>query len=220
MRADATFSGVEQDVVSDYLLDGGALFVSGAEAAYELIRLGRGVSFMQDLLHTGYAGDDAATFDAVGMFGSVFNDIGTFDFDPLNGAPYEVRYPDVLAPLAGAQTCLSYVGGTGGAAAVQFGGDGYGVIVLGFPFETITAEATRADIMSSAIDFLTPLRFDHDWDQDVDWSDFEVFLDCYAGPDAAYPSAQGCRGKNADGDADVDLLDFGGFQRAYSGSLD
>ena len=57
---------------------------------------------------------------------------------------------------------------------------------------------------------------DYDCDQTVDLADFSSWQACMTGPstaDTAVPHAPGCEGFDFDGDGDVDLLDFGGFQR-------
>jgi hypothetical protein len=68
---------------------------------------------------------------------------------------YDVQLPDVIDPQSGAQAALMYVGGNGGNAAIQVAGtDGRGnVVVLGFPFETITSAETRAAMMGRVFEF-------------------------------------------------------------------
>jgi hypothetical protein len=53
---------------------------------------------------------------------------------------------------------------------------------------------------------------DHGGDQTVELSDFAFWSSCMMGPQSG-PHDAGCEGFDFDGDGDVDLLDFGGFQR-------
>ncbi len=218
---DQTFSSLEQSKVTSYLQDGGALFVSGSEIGFDLIGQGSGVSFAQDTLRFDYVADDAGTTSVTPVPGGIFDALGGFDFDPTNGAPYDVRFPDEIAPGTDAGACLMYAGGTGGVAGVQVSTPIYNAVVFGFPFETITSATARAELMGRIIPFLLnsagPLPFDFDRDGDVDFQDFQVYVFCGQGPDNTYTSGHLCLEMDGDGDADVDLADFTLFQRAFTG---
>ena len=147
--ADDTFNATEQTKVSAYLAGGGNLFVSGAEIGYELT----GTSFYTNTLHATYVRDDAATYRAQGTSAGIFAGISmTFDDGDLF---YDTDYPDVISPSGGATSALSYVGGTGGTAAIQYQGTGSqgSLVMLGFPFETITSATTRNVMMTRVVDF-------------------------------------------------------------------
>lgn len=165
---DATFSSTEQSRVTNYLNGGGNLFVSGAEIGWDLDRNNYGRSFYNNTLKSNYdessdADDDAGTYQAQGAEGGIFAAVGSFDFDPANGAPYNADYPDRVWPVAPAVTCLNYVGGIGGPAAIQADTGTYKVIVIGFPFELITSPAIREQIMQAAMDWLDPPSDVADW---------------------------------------------------------
>ena len=68
---DATFSSLEQTKVTEYLTGGGALFVSGAELAYDLVNQVHGVTFAQDTLRVGFSSDDANTYSVTGVAGGI-----------------------------------------------------------------------------------------------------------------------------------------------------
>jgi hypothetical protein len=51
---------------------------------------------------------------------------------------------------------MTYVGGLGGTAAIQYDGTGAvpgKVVFLGFPFETVTSAAARGEIMDDVMAF-------------------------------------------------------------------
>jgi len=221
---DATLSSAEQTKITDFLQDGGGLFISGAELGYDLIGLNHGASFMRNTLQTNYVADDAGTFNVAPLAGSILEGLAPFDFDPANGAAYEVRAPDVLAPGTApeALACLSYVGGTGGVAGVQYEGGVYHVVVFGFPFEAISAPAARAEVMARVAEFILaspgPRPFDYNRDGDVDLDDFTMFRWCFQGPDRPpYPEGHFCVDVPGEEDLDIDLADFALFQASFTG---
>jgi len=150
--ADSTFDAAEQKAVAAYLADGGCLFISGAEIGWDLDRQNHGRSFYNNTLQAAYVADDAGTYKVRGAAGSIFAGL-SFAFDDGTFF-YDTETPDVLSPLSGATTALHYVGGTGGTAAIQLDGGSQGkVVMLGFPFETITDPMKRADVMARVLDF-------------------------------------------------------------------
>jgi len=170
--ADDTFDSTEQSLVSNYLNVGGQLFVSGAEIGWDLDNLGNGQSFYNNSLRADYVSDDAGTYDVQAVGGSIFDGL-SFSFD--DGSQfYNVNFPDVISPLGGATTALNYVGGTGGGAAIQYDSGGSTKVVnLAFPFETITDQTDRNNVMSRVLSFFS---------FDVTFSDFDAVLDNDDGP--------------------------------------
>ncbi len=219
---DATFTSNEQTKVTTFLQNGGALFVSGSEIGYDLVGLGNGAGFMQDTLRCNYLLDDAGTYQVSPAAGSIFDGLSAFDFDPNNGAVYDVRSPDVLGAGTDAVACLNYVNGAGTVAGVQYTGPTYNTVVFGFPFEAITSAGVRAELMIRIIDFLAsasgPLPFDYDRDGDVDWADFNIFVWCFQGPDNLYNPGHICLEMDGDGDYDVDMADFTLLQQTFTGA--
>lgn len=156
---DESLSSAEESALAAYLGLGGALFVSGAELAWDLDPAGNSTTataadetFYQTWLRASYAGDDADTYVAEGVPGSIF--AGLVDENRLGfWTPGEifVAYPDELQPLGGASACLTY-DGPGTTACVQFAGD-YDLVSLGFPFESIDGAAERAEVMRRVMVF-------------------------------------------------------------------
>ena len=148
-----TFGTTEETLVADYLALGGDLFVSGAEIGWDLEFLGGGPTFYRQSLRADYLADDALTYSAVGATGSIFEGIGlTFDDGDVC---YDAGTCDIIAPANGAALAMTYAGGLGGGAAIQYQGtNGEGdVVMLAFPFEIILDPQDRADVMDAALRF-------------------------------------------------------------------
>ena len=148
---DVSLDDAERAALAAYLDGGGALFISGSELAWDLDDKGRDPSFYRTYLRAGFAGDDAGTYQVAPVAGAIFDGLGSFGFD--GPGEYDADYPDRLTPLNGGVAALSYEGGEGGTAAVQFADGCERVVNFGFPFETIRAEARRA-VMGRVMDFL------------------------------------------------------------------
>ncbi len=163
--ADETFSATEQTRIATFLAAGGALLASGAEIAWDLDRASGPTAgdraFLNDQLHAALGADannNAASYTVMPAGGGLFvgNSNGLFD-DGSKGI-YAVRTPDKLSPKGpGAAVALNYIGGLGGASAVQYDGlaGGGRVLLMGFPFETITSFTVRTQYMSAALIFLS-----------------------------------------------------------------
>jgi len=148
---DQTLSAAERAALEDYLDHDRALFISGSELAWALDDQGQDPAFYHDYLHAAYAGDDAGTYEVAPAPGSIFAALDPFRFDAP--AMYDADYPDQLTPYNGGTAALTYQGGGGGVAAVQFVSGCQRLVHFGFPFETIRP-AQRAAVMARVIDFL------------------------------------------------------------------
>ncbi|MAT71603.1 MAG: hypothetical protein CMJ58_19010 [Planctomycetaceae bacterium] len=162
---DATFNAAEQGAVTSYLAGGGKLFATGAEIGWDLDAQGNGAGFYNNVLHADYVADDANSYTASGVAGSIFDGIALqFDDGDLF---YDVNFPDVLSPANGSTAALTY--GSGGVAGLQYaGGVGEKVVLFGFPFETITDENARTAVMSSVLAY---------FDADFTFEGAEIIID-------------------------------------------
>ncbi|MHB2148784.1 T9SS type A sorting domain-containing protein [Calditrichota bacterium LG25] len=155
---DGTFDREEQLLVTDYLLNGGRLFVSGSEIGYDLGSHGTAYdqTFFSDYLKAAFVKDNAGSWQAEGATGTPFAGLQVRFDDGLQGI-YPVSYPDAVSPQGGAQLALKYANGDG--AAVYFdgvfpnGSRPARLFYLGFPFETIYDAAERDSLMSRVVDF-------------------------------------------------------------------
>jgi len=151
--ADQTFDPSEQGLVQAYLDGGGNLLVSGTDIGWELDDRGNGVAFYNDYLMADYLQDDAGTYDVDAVAGGIFAGNASFSFDDGTHGEYDAQYADVLDTSGGSAECLAYPGVVGGHAGVQYDGATYKVVNLGFPFETVTSEAARNEIMADVLGF-------------------------------------------------------------------
>ncbi len=155
--ADETFDAAERTLVANYLNAGGNLFVSGAEIGWHLDRASGPTAaernFYRTVLRAAYVADDANTYAFVPTGAGIFAGNSASGFDNGTRGTYDVDYPDVLAPTNGSIAALTYLGGTGGIAAVQYDGSPAQGKVMnwGFPFETITNVPVRTAYMSDVL---------------------------------------------------------------------
>ncbi|MCP4250753.1 MAG: hypothetical protein GY778_27260, partial [bacterium] len=214
--ADSTFDATEQTLVTAYLNGGGQMFASGAEIGWDLDSLNNGRSFYNNYCKADYSLDDANTYNVSVAGGSLFDGLASFSFDD-GTLFYDPEFPDVLNTFGGSTAGLNYVGGTGGLAGVVFDG-AFRVVNFGFPFETITTAAARADVMNRIVGFFAVSGpYDADADGDVDLDDADDFHACMLGPTVTYGGADPCLVHDPGGDLDVDLEDLSGLQQAYTG---
>ncbi len=159
--ADETFNDIEQDNVEAYLKQGGKLFVSGSEIAWDLDNKGSTAdkAFIHNYLKTAYAGDDAANYSISGQAGTVFSPLSfQFSENGNEADTYAEDYPDYFSVSGGSQVVLKY--GNGHTAAVAFTGtfnggtEGGKVVTMGFPFETITTAIERQNLAGSVLQYM------------------------------------------------------------------
>jgi hypothetical protein len=146
-----TLDATERALLADFLGNGGALFLSGTEIGWHLDFSGADPTFFNAVLRAGYVGDDAGTYQLTPVAGAIFDGVGDFQFDATG--MYDADYPDQLSPLNGSTAALSYSGGLGGTAAIQYADGCERLVLFGFPFETIRAEQ-RPVVMGRVLDFL------------------------------------------------------------------
>ena len=164
--ANESFSSAEQTLVSNYLMQGGCLFVSGAEIGWDLDHLGATAdqAFYHNFLKAAYVtdapnGQSGVFYQAQPCAGSVFTGLSGFSYDNGTHGTYNVSYPDVLNAQGGATVCLEYSGLTANYAGVCYsglfpGGSRPGKIVnFGFPFETVYPESTRNNLMHYILNY-------------------------------------------------------------------
>ncbi|MBZ0201089.1 MAG: fibronectin type III domain-containing protein, partial [Ignavibacteriaceae bacterium] len=142
------FPGKFKSAIKNYLNNGGNIFVSGAYVGTDLFNdpmdsLSKG--FAKDVLKFILAADHAAisgnVFSTSPDFSSVYNLRYNTEF---NDSIYAVEAPDAINPVKGAKTILRYTENSFSAGTAYK--KNYGVVVLGFPFETILIVKQRDEL--------------------------------------------------------------------------
>ena len=159
--ADETFSASEQVRVSEYLSNGGMLFVSGSEIAWDLDQNnGSSAStaadeeFLHNYLKVDYEADDSNDLSVDGVDGTIFEGL-SFNYGV---SPYPENFPDVINAF-GEQVIVNLKYNSSQDAGIQFQGTfGNGttpgkLVYLAFPFETISLEEDRNTVMARVLDF-------------------------------------------------------------------
>lgn len=163
---DETFSSIEQEIVKNYLKNGGNLFVSGSEVAWDLDYRGSAIDkdFIYNYLKSRYVYDApnniaGSYYQAEPVQFGIFDEMSTINYDNGTQGTINVRYPDVITGINGGINCLKYSNVTNQFAAVNYSGIFPGgvangkVVFVGFPFETIYPEDKRDLFLSKVISF-------------------------------------------------------------------
>ncbi|MHC1737490.1 MAG: peptidoglycan DD-metalloendopeptidase family protein [Ignavibacteriaceae bacterium] len=159
---DETFSDMEKARIASYLDNGGKLFVSGSEVAYDLEGTSSStpsdLQFLRTYLKAKYVGDNSNSRIVAGAPGTVFSPLSNVVFGlTAYGSPYVEDYPDIIDSANGSVPILIY--NTNTTAGVAYTGSFANpnktgqVIFLGFPFETIGAIADRTNMMNAVFSY-------------------------------------------------------------------
>ncbi len=145
-----------RNMISSYLFGGGKIFLSGAYIGTDLYSNpdSSGIRFANNILKfklkTGHAVKTGKVFSVNNTFLPIKN---TFEFNTtFNDSVYKVEAPDELGEINGSEILLRY-SENNFSAAIGYK-DKYGVVSLGFPFETILGENQRTLIMKSVLNYL------------------------------------------------------------------
>ncbi len=145
--------------LSEYLIGGGRLFVSGAHFVSDLVNVKHEYEsakmFADSVLHVSMVTTHASRRGGV-YTSRIFSEGSPFEFrfntEPRYGL-YGAEGSDALMPVgAGAETLLRY-SENNLAAAVGYRRD-HRVVSFGFPFEVITSRSMRDRVMRLVVDYL------------------------------------------------------------------
>jgi hypothetical protein len=162
---DVTFTEVDQDLYKSYLNNGGKLFISGSEIAWDLDHLGSYTdkSFFNEYLKAQYVYDapmnQSSTHYEFEGITEPFAALPIMNFDDGTNGYYDVDYPDVIDPVNGSDQCFQYSSAGGQSAGICYtglfpGGTSAGKLVyLGFPFETVYNEENRNQLMGAILEY-------------------------------------------------------------------
>lgn len=147
-RAYKSFPKELQAVLANYCNGGGRLFVSGAHIASDMVKNDDDRSFIRNLLKVDFGGTVSNVAEDV-IFGS---NMRMHIARTVNEVCYALPRPDILVPVDNA--FISFVfDGCKASAGVAYAGN-YRTISVSFPFETISSEEQRTQLMGSIMRFL------------------------------------------------------------------
>ena len=159
-RAFRGFTKELQDQLTPYLEGGGNLFVSGAYVGFDLFDNSNDsldMKFGEEVLKFRFRTDHAVKTGGLASYNSDFFTMNTTS--PLvfntrvHPSIYKVESPDAIEPVGEeAHTILRYTENNTSAAIAATGTSQ--IVVFGFPFETITSEKSRDEVMKSILLFL------------------------------------------------------------------
>ncbi|MBU2493765.1 MAG: xanthan lyase [Bacteroidetes bacterium] len=153
-----TFPDPLKSKISDYLNNGGSLFVSGAYIGTDLFRNKpnnhKDAEFGKNYLKFRLATDHAVkTGKLYSNNELVFPKDFNLEFNTdLNDSIYAVEAPDALGETLGSKTILRYSENQISAATAYKGN--YGVVAFGFPFETILGYDKQKEVMKFVLNFM------------------------------------------------------------------
>ena len=155
----------EQNLLADFLAQGGSLLISGSEIGLDLVLREHGPGFYTDVLKAYYQGSDAFKRNyqpypnlVMATPGGIFDGLDIFAFDNGAGDTYYADRVDYFLPSLDdprAQSALIYHAGIGHAALTWDSGQCARLVYMAFPFETIYSAQTRDAVMARIMDFLT-----------------------------------------------------------------
>lgn len=157
--ADETFNSNEQNIIENYLRNGGKLFVTGSEIGYDLFENGSTSDrdFYTNYLRANYVADNSGSLTVYGDSNSVFAGLN-FNYGLVSyGSPYNEDYPDAIDTINGSQVLLRYannkIAGIGYKGLVPQVTKVCNLVYIGFPFETIIGEQNRRNLMTAILNY-------------------------------------------------------------------
>ncbi len=168
--ADESFNTAEQTKVKSFLQNGGKLFVSGCEIAWDLDRptgpTAADRDFCNNFLKMKYIADapngtSGVTYASDVLSGNPFSGVPRISYDNGTNGSFNVLWPDVVKGSGGGIGFAKYttLDTSGGVSGVYFegmfpSGTTAGKIVsMGFPFEAIYTQSVRDQLMGKILAF-------------------------------------------------------------------
>jgi hypothetical protein len=146
-----SFTPILQNQISSLTHSGGALLVSGSYIGSDMTS-NQEQTFLANILKYRLGGSEKSNInDSIYGMGTSMNIYRT-----INEDHYATTAPDILQPVKPAYSTLQYSDGQ--SAGVAFCGKDFRCISIGFPFECIKSERTRATIMKGILNFLDKVK--------------------------------------------------------------
>jgi len=158
-----TFPPRLQTVLQSYCENGGNLFLSGAYVGTDLFSHPKedsaSIRFAWKVLHFDWSVGHASRSGAVYSTNpSILPKDKAFTFNvELNRRVYSVESPDAIVPRMGSEQILRY-NENGFGAGIGYRKN-YGLVVMGFPFETVVDSGVRTTLMRGVLRYLGLLAY-------------------------------------------------------------
>jgi hypothetical protein len=144
--------------LSNFTKNGGNVFMSGAYIGTDMNenRDSAAIHFASDILHFTWRTNHATK---VGLVKSTDQGVSVFPGElsfntTFNPEIYRVESPDAIEPYGdNAFRICRYASGSTSAGIAYIGS--YKAVILGFPFETITGDDAKAELMKKVLHFFT-----------------------------------------------------------------
>ena len=152
----SAFPKLLQERIRRYCNAGGKLLATGAYVLADLFSAGADsldAAFAREVLHGEFITNHASRNGVVFSVDSTFMKSSSFRFNTiLNDSIYAVESPGTFLPVGGGTVLLRYQENEF-VAAIGFR-NAYGVLVCGFPFETIVQQKQRDQLMRAVLAYL------------------------------------------------------------------
>lgn len=148
-------TAAEQSFLANYLDNGGRLFLTGQNIAYDLVEQQNGTAFFENYLHSAYVQDNSGDFSLQGISGDPIGSGEVFIILGSGGANNQDS-PDMITALPGAQPAILYeASNQTNQAAIYFSGT-YRLVYFAFGWEGINnlGPAKREAVMGRVLTWL------------------------------------------------------------------
>jgi hypothetical protein len=108
--------------------------------------------FLSDTLHASSLGVDGAP-GKISPRDGVLEGLAAWELSTADTGPYDVQFPDVLAPVGAAAAAAVYEGGGEAVVAHRVGSNRPCTVLLGFPLETVVPSARQAQILERLLGY-------------------------------------------------------------------
>jgi len=153
-----TFPVSLQKAIEKYIGMGGNLFISGSYIGSDLFNRKKAdstdIKFASNILKYKLDADHASkNGDVYSVDSGILGGIKNINFNTvMNDSLYTVQAPDAIKNYGGSKIILRY-SENNFPAAIAYKGN-YSIIAMGFPFEALTNEAVRNNLMKDIVNFL------------------------------------------------------------------
>ncbi len=153
-----SLDSLDRVVLSDYLDNGGALFLSGQDIGWDLAENedNLNLDFLNNYLKVNFLADDVGVSQIFGVEDEPITEDMEIDFfQPRRDG--DQQFPDAFEPIDGAVSILNYSDGRSGA--IKYAGN-YNLVYFGFGgFEAVSDQVIRNTLMKNVIDWLSGIEY-------------------------------------------------------------